>query len=1113
MLVTAVSVGGLYADDAKYLDNYTEEARLFGVAGEKEHIDRRLKTPGFTYDFADKKVGDFSVTYSPAASKEAAKFGFMSSLWGLYPKLDDRFSLDFFLKTEQVAHSSWTVQLVDDEGKTAKGILDGVNTGGEWKAFSIALAGLKREASFDLNAIKLCEFQASDFAKDALIKFDFVRFENDSGTVIGITDKTIDQRIAEQQASKEIRIRKAFDASAQKAHKPIISAFAMLYLNQDLAEANRFIREDCEDMVDKDPWSLLTTPMYCRLYFLFSNRCGQYQGRLEPETEKLLLETIWERTKHKNDIHWARQSTWYMDGSENHDLNAKACNLVSSRIFMNEPDYKDRVYPDYGFGGGYHYGRAGYYGKGVDASTREGGGRANLSDGKEYTAEDHYNEWLSFLKEYFRERAKHGFFLENSSSTYAKHTMNMVDLAYAYCGDDELHQIIDDFMTLYWADYVQTGIAGISGGPKTRHHGKVGGYDANTGMLTSLLGGPADAGIWNYWSNVNGYELPKVVQMMALDREGMGNFTYQSRGIGESEPAQPRPQGTERTLIVNPESKFLKYSYVTPSYTLNTQMDHPWALHSHLSKSGRWHGMTVAQDAKARIVPVYLPTEPDFRGGTEPFSLEGMYKTFQHKNALIVQRSRSFSEVNPDWYPLYKQRCDQGVYIGDAWDEQIEQGGWIFLRRGEAYAGIRVALRDKAYEDEKFKKSAEGTQKHFHGPEDDATVKLLDKPYSYTDDRKFLVLKDRFSPVIIQAGDRQQFGSFEAFMAQTQQAPIALHKTVVPGFNILLFTPPVEDAPEMVFNAANNEIPMLDNDYINYEHPMTFDSPYIESEYRSGKIHIEYGGEVLKLDFDKTTVKDERQTKDDDRMNRDKMAFEEALAGDWQVAFSDDCTGDYEDKWFLDGEIAAVRSGEDGMRLTAGPQVGNDAHHMVLWTKEEFAGDLKIEFDYTRTDLEFGGVNIIYIQATGMGKDPYVEDISQWRHLRKVPSMAMYHDYMNTYHISYAVSEPAKDYVRARRYVPKGDDVADGLGKGLESTDLEPDYFNTGLFAPGVPHHLCIIKKGQELSMKVSNPERTMFFHWKNTTAPGIEHGRIGLRHMFTRSATYKNFTVSRPGK
>lgn len=249
-------------------------------------------------------------------------------------------------------------------------------------------------------------------------------------------------------------------------------------------------------------------------------------------------------------------------------------------------------------------------------------------------------------------------------------------------------------------------------------------------------------------------------------------------------------------------------------------------------------------------------------------------------------------------------------------------------------------------------------------------------------------------------------------------------------------------------------------------------------------------------------------------MNSDKMAFEEALAGEWQTAFRDDCTGDYKDNWFLDGEIAAVRNGPDGMRLTAGPQFKNDAHHMVLWTKEEFAGDLKIEFDFMRTDFEPACVCILYIQATGMGRAPYVEDITEWNEMRKVPSMAMYHDFMNTYHISYAVGlQSNESYIRARRYIPQGDEVAEGLGKGLTNTDLEPDYFNSELFAPGVKHHFTIIKREKELFAEISNGEQTQYCHWKNSKAPGITFGRIGLRHMFTRSATYKNFTVARPGK
>ena len=46
---------------------------------------------------------------------------------------------------------------------------------------------------------------------------------------------------------------------------------------------------------------------------------------------------------------------------------------------MDEPDYKDRIYPDHGFGGGYFYGHSGYLGKSTDPKrVHSSGGRANL---------------------------------------------------------------------------------------------------------------------------------------------------------------------------------------------------------------------------------------------------------------------------------------------------------------------------------------------------------------------------------------------------------------------------------------------------------------------------------------------------------------------------------------------------------------------------------------------------------------------------------------------------------------------------------------------------------------------------------------------------------------
>lgn len=237
--------------------------------------------------------------------------------------------------------------------------------------------------------------------------------------------------------------------------------------------------------------------------------------------------------------------------------------------------------------------------------------------------------------------------------------------------------------------------------------------------------------------------------------------------------------------------------------------------------------------------------------------------------------------------------------------------------------------------------------------------------------------------------------------------------------------------------------------------------------------------------------------------------FARLVEADWEEVLCDPGTGDWRELWFLDGEIGTVTNTPKGMELQAGPEFKNDAHHMVLWTKQSFKGDLKIEYEYTRLDSEERCVTILYVEATGSGTAPYSKDILDWAELRKVPSMKSYFNHMNTYHISYAAypnaDDATEDYIRARRYMPEA--------KGLKGTDLAPDYFRTGLFAPGVPHKITVIKHGQELFMHVRNDKKQMLCHWKNETLPPIVEGRIGSRHMYTRSARYSDFRISVPSK
>ena len=234
-------------------------------------------------------------------------------------------------------------------------------------------------------------------------------------------------------------------------------------------------------------------------------------------------------------------------------------------------------------------------------------------------------------------------------------------------------------------------------------------------------------------------------------------------------------------------------------------------------------------------------------------------------------------------------------------------------------------------------------------------------------------------------------------------------------------------------------------------------------------------------------------------------AFEKANNSLWKTSFEDDCTQSWQERWFLDGEVASVSNDENGMQLTAGPKFKNDAHHMVLWTKESFEGDVKIEYDFTRLDFESRCVNILYIQASGSGEGQFKKDIAEWNTLREVPAMRMYFDHMNAYHISYAAfpnkGDERKSYIRARRYMPHL--------TGLEGSDLKPDYYPDGLFAPGDPHKITVIKKERDIFMRVVNSEQTYYCHFTNPDLPVIEEGRIGLRLMYMRSSRFTNFKIS----
>ena len=239
-----------------------------------------------------------------------------------------------------------------------------------------------------------------------------------------------------------------------------------------------------------------------------------------------------------------------------------------------------------------------------------------------------------------------------------------------------------------------------------------------------------------------------------------------------------------------------------------------------------------------------------------------------------------------------------------------------------------------------------------------------------------------------------------------------------------------------------------------------------------------------------------------------RQRFEALDAQEWREAFFDAGTGTWQEKWSLDGLKATVTNSGEGMNFRAGPVPRENASHAVLWTRQSFSRDVKIEYEYTRTDEATQYVNILYIQATGNTQEGLARNIAEWADQRTVPAMSVYWGNMHTYHISYAAfgGKPVTDdydYIRARRYRP---DITPKKNGPI----LDPDsYERTGLFAPGVPHRITVIKQGDELFMMIRNAEKEYLCHWVNTDQPAITEGAIGLRHMWTRSARYRDFRVA----
>ena len=96
-----------------------------------------------------------------------------------------------------------------------------------------------------------------------------------------------------------------------------------------------------------------------------------------------------------------------------------------------------------------------------------------------------------------------------------------------------------------------------------------------------------------------------------------------------------------------------------------------------------------------------------------------------------------------------------------------------------------------------------------------------------------------------------------------------------------------------------------------------------------------------------------------------------------EVLFEDPMTGNWQANWFLDGERATLEHRDGGLAfITDASNVDKrvdraafDAQHAVLWTRQEFEGDIRVSYTYTKLP-GCSWQKLIYVQAQASAKSP-----------------------------------------------------------------------------------------------------------------------------------------------
>ncbi len=540
-------------------------------------------------------------------------------------------------------------------------------------------------------------------------------------------------------------------------------------VNQDLLEnANAFL-EAVKSLKDQAfrpetskklpwPWAYFALTDYTRILCMFHSGSPHYPGRLRPETESAMKESLWLLVKSKSKVKDASLDQLLVHhGTENHDLTLRPNYYLIASVLKDDPAFKGRKY----------------------------------DDGK--TAAEHYEAYNEYFREWPRKRAMIGMWFEMGSDTYQKYSWPALFNLHELSPDPLVRKRFGMLLDIALVEEAQVSVRGRRGGGRNRAK-----YGKNSfESYKNLLYAPDNAGAGSSHSKVietSKYQAPAAAIMlrkMAFPSEKP--FLIRNRVPGEMHP-DPLVATTddERNSYVE-DSALVNYVLRTQHYVLGCTLQNP-ALsmerdgkavlkYSGISRQNRWSGI-LFDDPEDEEVCAVFPEIEKTRGGRP----QHPHWSFQYENVLFMQR------IAPGRGGMGSYSTGRmGIRFHGSKLQKTEKDGWIFASNGKAFSAVKCL--DGVHE---WDESSEVASPANHKP--DAATRFLMHAGDVSSYKSF----DEFKKAIIGNTlkvdkDRIEYSPFHGGpRLECFRYDVKAHETFkLPRVN----GEPVELRPEMTYNS------------------------------------------------------------------------------------------------------------------------------------------------------------------------------------------------------------------------------------------------------------------------------------------------------------------------